>query len=248
MERTIKSPKFFTKLGILVGFITEVIVAIFSQMTDAQLQYYLGKKESIRKQLFDMFNQTDAYVEERELLRKFYQKYFSLDVNVADVNIPEKPTEGDWRLLIVARGLLLNQVYDRMSKAFKCWEYADDLDASVTKNARSTKETYAIWVRVGVEPDEKYLGKSANQADPDMKLGVTLLERMLLEIVYFDETGKHLDIVGWTRCTGSRYAGGDVPSVSLGGDEVHVGWGSPDDSVTRGGLREAVYYPFSFFL
>lgn len=240
MEQTPKSPKFFTKLGILVGFITEVIVSIFSQMTDAQLQYYIGKKETIRKQLLDMFNQTDSHVEQRENWRKFYQKYFSLDVNVADVRIRDMPADGDWRLLIVAHGLTLNQVYDCMNKAFKCSRYSDDLDASVTKNARDTKETYAIWVRVGVEPDEKYLGKSANQADPDMKIGMTLLERMLLEIVYFDGTGKHLDIIGWTRCTGSRDADGGVPSVDWYDDWVRVDWDGPGHSDARGGLREAV--------
>jgi len=182
-----------------------------------------------------MFNQTDLYMDQREAWRKFYQKFFSLDVNVADAHIPDMPAEGNWRLLIIARGLTLNQVYDRMSKAFKCWKYADDLDASVTKNARDAKETYAIWVRVGVEPDEKYLDKSANQADPDMKIGMTLLE-----IVYFDETGKHLDIVGWTLCTGSRYADGKVPYVYLVDDKVRVGWSYPDHSGPRFGLREAV--------
>ncbi|MDO8604062.1 MAG: hypothetical protein Q7K40_01485 [bacterium] len=240
MEQTPKSPKFFTKIGILIGFITEILIAIFSQMTDSQLQYYIGKKESIRKQLREMFNQTDLYVEKREAWRKFYQKYFSLDLNVADVHIPDVPTEGDWRLLIIARGLTLNQVYDRMSKAFKCWKYSDNLDESVTKNARDTKETYAIWVRVGVEPDEKYLGKSTYQADPDMKIGMTLLERMFLEISYFDETGEHLDIIGWTLCTGSRRADGYVPSVGLDDDRVRVHWDGPGSSGARCGLRSAV--------
>lgn len=240
MEHTSKSPQFFVKLGILVGFITEVVTAIFMQMTEAELQSWVGKKKSIRKQVREIFNQTDLFAEEKEVWRKFYQKYFQFGLSVADVCIPEKPTEGEWRLIVVAQGLTLNHVYKRMSETFKCGKYANDLDASVTKNARDTKETYAIWVRVGVEPDEKYLGKSTNQADPDMKLGVTLLERMLLEIVYFDETGEHLDTKGWTLCTGSRHSAGYVPSVSLYDGRVHVGWGSLDDSGTRCGLREAV--------
>lgn len=243
MEKTPKSPKFFTKLGILVGFIIEVVTALFMQMTDAELQYYIGKKEYLREKLREMLNQagkTDLYAEEREVWRKLYQKYFSLDLNVADVRIPVIPTDGDWRLIIVARGLTMNQVYASMSKAFKCWKYADDLDASVTKNARTTAESYAIWVRVGVEPDEKYLGKSANQADPDMKIGMTLLERMLLELVYFDETGKHLDIVGWTRCTGSRHSDGLVPYMFWYDVKVRVDWGYLVNSDTRLGLREAV--------
>ena len=242
MEQTPKSPNFFKKVGILTGFLVGILTEIFSKMSDAELQHWSSKKTFLQTKVLEMFNQTDLYVDEREVWRKFYQKFFSLDLNVADVRIPDVPTEGEWRLIIVARGLTLNQVYDRMSKAFKCWKYANDLDASVTKNARDTKETYAIWVRVGVEPDEKYLGKSTNQADPDMKIGMTLLERMLLEIIYFDETGKHLDVVGWTLCTGSRDSGGGVPAVGgrSGGEEVRVYWGDPDGSAARNGLRSAV--------
>lgn len=240
MEQTPKSPKFFAKIGILVGFIAEVMTALFMQMSDADLQYWIGKKAALRKQLREMFNQADLYAEQRELWRKFYQKHFSLDINISDVRIPDIPAEGDWFLIIVARGLTMNFVYDCMCKFFTCSKYVDDLDAHITRNARDTKETYAIWVRIGVEPDEKYLGKSANQADPDMKIGMTLCERMLLELVYFDETGKHLDVVGWTRCTGSRNADGSVPDVGYGGGEVLVGWGSPVNSDSRLGLREAV--------
>ncbi len=241
MEQTSKSPKFFIKLGILIGFIVEVVTVIFMQMSEADLQYWIGKKKLIRKQLREMFNQTDLFAEEKEVWRKFYQKYFSLDLSVADVHIPEKPTDGDWRLIIVACGLTLNQVFDCMANAFKSGKYANDLDASVTKNARDTKTTYAVWVRVGVEPDEKYLGKSTNQADPDMKIGVTLLERLLLEIIYFDETGKHLDVVGGTLCSGSRHSDGYVPCVYLCSFGcVYVDWGTLGGSSASYGVRRAV--------
>lgn len=238
-----KSPKFFTKLGILVGFIVEVLNTIFYSMTEAQLQYQIGKKDLIRKQLREMFDVTDdMFIEEKEKWRKFYQKHFALDLSFSDLTIPVMPTGGVWRLIVVAQGLTLNQVYGAMSKAFKCWRYSDDLDASVTKNVRDTKVTYAIWVRDGIEPDEKYLGKSTNQADPDMKIGVTLLERMLHEIMYFDETGKHLDIKGLTFCTGSRNSDGHVLSVDWRSDdrEVQVDWYRLGYSGSKFGLREAV--------
>lgn len=242
MEQTPKSPKFFIKLGILVGFIVETASATFGKMSEAELQLWIGKKELIRKQLREIFNRTDLYAEEREVWRKFYQKYFQFDINVADMFIPENPTDGDWRLIVVAQGLTLNQVYKCMSETFKCGKYVDDLDASVTKNTRDTKEAYAVWVRVGAEPDEKYLDKSTNQADPNMKIGMTLMERMLLEIIYFDETGKHLDIEGWTLCSGSRSSDGDVPSVDWYSDDqlVWVSWSCLDFSGARYGLREAV--------
>lgn len=240
MEQTHKNFRFFTKLGILIGFSTEVLTTIFMQMSEAELQYWIGKKELIREQLPEMFNQTGLYTVEHEVWHKFYQKYFSLDLNVSNIRIPDAPADGDWRLIIVARGLTLNQVYKCMSEAFKCCEYVDDLDASILKNARDTKETYVVWVRVGVEPDENYLGKSTNQADPDMKIGMTLLERMLLEIIYFDETGKHLDLIGWTLCTGSRDTDGYVPYVRYHATRVLIYRYHPNDLYAQRGLREAI--------
>ena len=237
-----KSPKFFAKLGILIGVIVEAVSVIFMNMSEAELQHWIGKKDNLRKQLRTMFNISDMFVEEKEQWRKFYQKHFSLELNFSDIVIPEKPLEGNWRLLIIAQGLTLNQVFDSMVREFNCWRYSDDLDKSVTKNVRDTKVAYAIWVRDGAEPDEKYLGKSTNQADPDMKIGVTLLERMIHEIIFFDEKGLHLDIKGVTLCTGSRYSDGDVPFVRwyLDGQKVGVRWYGVDNSYAAGGLREAV--------
>jgi hypothetical protein len=235
-----KSPKFFTKLGILTGFIVEVVTTIFMKMTDAELQHWINKKEIIRNQLRTTFNFKDVFVEEKEVWRKFYQKNFFLDLNFSDVVIPEKPVEGTWRLLIIAQGLTMNQVYDSMSKAFKGWRYDNDLDKVIVKNTRDTKNAYAIWVRDSVEPDKRYLGKSTNQVDPDMTIGVTLLERMLHEVIFFGETGNHLDIKGATFCSGSRYVDGLVPCVYWGDSEVQVDRCSLDYSNSSYGVREAV--------
>ena len=237
-----KSPKFFAKLGILIGVIVEAVSVIFMNMSEAELQHWIGKKDNLRKQLRTMFNISDMFVEEKEQWRKFYQKHFSLELNFSDIVIPEKPLEGNWRLLIIAQGLTLNQVFDSMVREFNCWRYSDDLDKSVTKNVRDTKVAYAIWVRDGAEPDEKYLGKSTNQADPDMKIGVTLLERMIHEIIFFDEKGLHLDIKGVTLCTGSRSSDGFVPRVfwALDYQQVYVHWSRVDNSYATYGLREAV--------
>jgi hypothetical protein len=237
-----KGPKFYTKLGILIGFIVEVATSIFFRMSEDELQHWILKKESIRKQLRTMFKITDSFVEEKEYWRKFYQKHFSSELNFTNLVILEKPNEGSWRLIIIAEGLTLNQVFSAWKKLFKCWRYNDDLDVSITKNARDSKIAYAIWVRDGIEPDAEYLGESTRQADPDMKIGVTLLERMVHELVYFDETGKHLDVKGVTSCTGSRYADGGVPCVRWYSvdQEVRVGWYGLDDSDSARGLRSAV--------
>lgn len=237
-----KSPGFFRKLGILIGFIVEVVNEIFYGMSEAELQHWSGKKDTIRKDFRKYFKVTDLFVEEKELWRKFYQKHFSIDVNFADVIIPPKPTSGKWRLLFIAEGLTMNQVYDRMKALFACWRYMDDLDKSVTQNARDTKKSYAIWVLDEVEPDTEFLGKSTRQADPDMKIGVTLTERMIHEIDFFSEIGKHLDVKSATFCSGSRNSDAGVPSVYLNTHgEVSVIWYNLGCSDAERGVRRAVY-------
>jgi hypothetical protein len=237
-----KSPN-FKKIGILIGFIVEAVNEIFFNMSEDQLAYWILKKDAMRKQLRSMFKVTEeTFFEEKEQWRKFYHKHFSFELNFTDLVIPQKPTEGTWRLIIISQGLTLMQVYKAMSNAFKSWKYADDLDKAVPTNARDTKNAYPIWVRDGVEPDEKYLGKSTNQADPNMTIGVTLLERMIHEMTYFDETGKHLDIKGVTFCSGSRDSDGCVPRVrwDANDQEVKVSWFGLGRSGAGCGVREAV--------
>lgn len=89
-----------------------------------------------------------------------------------------------------------------------------------------------------VEPDAETLGKSAIEADPEQKQ-ITLRERLLLELAYYNETGNHLDVVGWTLCSGSRRSGGDVPDVCWdpGTQEVRVDWSDVSHSGSRCGVR-----------
>ena len=67
-----------------------------------------------------------------------------------------------------------------------------------------------------------------------------LLERIIFEIKYFSETGKHLDIKGLTFCSGSRYSDGDVPSAGWALDEFWVDWCGLDYSRSDFGIRSAV--------
>ncbi len=237
-----KDLNFFKKAGILLGFVVQVLTEIFYAMTDAELQRWIGDKEGVRKNLRTAFKITDSFIEEKERWRKFYQKHFAIGLPWdKTLEIPAKPTEGKWRLLIIAQDLTMNQVYDRMTKLFTCWKYADDLDKSITKNARDTKKSYAIWVRDEAEPDSDFLGKSTRRADPDMKIGVTVLERMIHEIDYFSETGNHLDVKGVTFCSGSRDSDGRVPDMYLSTNgEVRVHWYNLGNSNSKRGVRRAV--------
>ena len=173
--------------------------------------------------------------------QKFYNEHFGLTVDFSNVGIPQRP-RGNWRLLFIAQGMTMNTAFDRCKKLFAAWQYTDDLDAKITQNVRTSKESYAVWVLDEVEPDKAYRGKSTRQADPDMKIGITLLERIILELKYFSETGNHLDIKGVTLCSGSRYSGGGVPSADWSGDKFWVRWCGLGDSYSTGGVRSAVSF------
>lgn len=225
----------------LAGFIAGVL----AQMSFEQVQYLLSKKNIIlRKKLQEVFNiVTDPHVAVREEWQKFYADYFKVTVDFSGVVIPAKPTEGSWRLVFISMGLSMNATLAVMRSVFKkVSTYQENLDGNVPTNTRKSDKSYAVWVRVGVEPDEKYLGKSTREADMAGTIGTTLLERLVLGVKTFVENGSHLDVNGVTICTGSRDSGGYVPYVCFypyaGG--VCVRWydvGCPD---AAGGLREAV--------
>lgn len=220
----------------LATFIAGVFEEIFSH---GQIQNWLKNKGKLRAKMLEVFTiAPDAFTELREEWQKFYQSAFGIEVDLTGVVIPERP-EGNYRLLFIAKSLTPNKVFDAWN--FPKWRYNDDLDRAVPTNKRTATESYAIWVLAGDEPDAEFLGKTTNQADPSMEIGMTLLERMIFESKYFLETGKHPDEKGVTFCSGSRHSGGRVPGVYLGAlGEVYVRWCHLDDSSSECGVRRAV--------
>ena len=171
--------------------------------------------------------------------QKFYKEHFGLDVDFSKIAIPQRP-KGNWRLLLIAKGMTMNTAFGRCKKLFATWQYSDDLDAKITQNARTSKEDYAVWVLDEVEPEKEYRGKSTRQADPDMKIGITVLERIIFELKYFSETGKHLDIKGATFCSGSRDSDGHVSYAGWYGGRFRIRWDGLDGSYSYCGFRSAV--------
>jgi hypothetical protein len=220
------------------------VASVLARLSFEQVKFLLGNKDTVlRKKLQEVFEIAgERCVDVYEEWQDFYRQHFNMIVDFSGVQIPEKPTEGSWRLLFIPVGLSMHTTLAVMRTKFKVWTYIEDLDASVTKNTRTSATSYAIWVRDGVEPDEKYLGKSTREADMDGNIGVTLLERLVFEVKFFVETGNHLDIKGVTFCTGSRNSDGNVPYVyfdpSTG--EVCVSWCRVDDAGGAYGLRQAV--------
>jgi hypothetical protein len=226
----------------LAAFIAMFLASILSF---ERLSYWHGHKKEmkvkLRSALKEVFVEVgDEFADMRSDWESYYKKAFHWTVDFSEVIIPSKP-EGEWLLIFIAKGLTCDKVY--MVWNFLKWKYtgSGSIDAAVLANIRTPTEHYAVWVRVGVEPDAEFLGKSTKEVDADMNIGMTLLERMLFEGKYFNETGKHLDIVGCTFCSGSRVADGNVPYVSLGSDgSVRVYWCSIGSAGARYGVRRAV--------
>ncbi len=156
---------------------------------------------------------------------RFYQRHFGLDVDFSEINIITPDDPDFTRLIIVAQGLTLSQVYDTCAKQFPCWRWVDDLDELIVHNDRDAQNgSYAVWFRDRVEADEELKNISANQLTEQKILGITLLERMLYELKFWSKTRrKKLDIQNVTLCAGSRDAGGYVPRADWHNGQFCVG-------------------------
>ena len=197
-----------------------------------------GAQKKFTKKLLKLFSVLDEYDEVREEWQKFYTDFLGWTVDLDDIIIPERPDGENWRLIFIWKGLKLNLVFNKWN--FPKWKYTDDLDKAVSQNVRTADDSYAVWIRDGMGPDQEFLGKSTREADPEMKIGITLLERMILEAKYFSETGENLDKKSLTFCSGSRYSVGAVPCVCFDGGRVRVYWNFLDNSDAACGVRRAV--------
>lgn len=153
-----------------------------------------------------------------------YKDLFGIRIDFEPIKIPEQK-KGFNRLIVVPKGITMNKVVEVCRKKFDMHLVTEDLDKEVTRNDRVPTQTYAIWVQDNIEVDPEFHDKSANQLKEENHQGITLLERLLYELVYFTETGKHLDVKKVTLCAGSRRSGGGVPGVSWSPDyrKVYVG-------------------------
>ena len=167
----------------------------------------------------------------------FYRKFFGEKYDFSKVRI-SAPQPGFDRIIIVAKGMTPNKVFEVMQKHFPCRRYTEDLDkATHGLNEREPVEHYAIRVRNRVEADEELKNLSANQIRAKGLTTETLLERELHGLKVFDETGEYLDTNNVTYCAGSRDSDGDVPSVDWGRmlREVSISWYDP--RYAHGNLR-----------
>jgi hypothetical protein len=154
----------------------------------------------------------------------FYKEVFGLDLDFSGIPIPDRKPGFD-RLLVVAKGMTPQHLFDRCAELFPSWKYADkNLDEVIKSDRTSQNGHYAVWVRDRVEADEENRKLSANDLKVRGGDEITAEERMLYELKFFKETGQHLDKTNWTFCAGSRDSYGNVPYACWCSDGFGVYW------------------------
>ena len=141
---------------------------------------------------------------------------------------PDNSTPGLWSVPVI-KGITPNKVVAILRElGVTVSLYTDDLDANVTKNDRDpAKGSFNVCFKANIEADSELANKSADTLKAENVNGITLLERLLLEVAYFMATGRHLDEKNVTLCSGSRRSGGGVPRVHWNSGsrrEVYVNW------------------------
>lgn len=122
---------------------------------------------------------------------------------------------------------------------FPAWSYYSD--AELDKDFPAPKEATERAFLSSQEPDSATLGLSVNQTEAKGHMeGITIRERMLLELAYFKETGQHLDVKGVTFCSGSRRSDSSVIGTLWNDGQFGVFWYDLTASLSSSGIRSAV--------
>lgn len=156
-----------------------------------------------------------------------YRDCFGGQHDFLQLKVPRQLSGFEW-LVVVAKGMTPQRVYDACVKLFPCWKY---LDQVVSWEARSAIQgPYAIWLQARVEADKKLKYLSAENLKSRNIPSNGLTERLLLELMYFHKTDKHLDVKNATLCSGSCYSDGTVPNVHWSSNELRIYYSNPGDA------------------
>ena len=147
--------------------------------------------------------------------REFYRR--ELEIQMPDTPFIPKPQDGFERLIIVAPQLTHRKVIRALEERFGVFchykVHGVDPDRIVVERDRMPDAAYGVWIRANVDADEEFANLSANDLRASKVAGITLLERLLLELKRFVDTGRHCDVDSQTLCTGSRHCDGSSPCV-----------------------------------
>lgn len=150
--------------------------------------------------------------------RYFFAEIFSIQLDIESLVVP-KHEIGFERLIVIPTGLTIEQVFNACRGKFSTYSDYEDSHDKINQHDRYSQDTYVVWVRERREADEELSDKSAQNLVEEKVRGITILERLLYELKFFDETGNHLDVQNATLCSGSRDSNGEVPQIGWYPDE-----------------------------
>ena len=227
------APKLMT-LGQMKDLISAVTQAFPTDLSFDQATALLSEKKKLGDRIRTILSDESVVVKDnvtrtltwQQAIQKAYA-LMGMEAEYAEFCKEQgvKEIPGRWVIPMV-KGLSCSKIIISLQKSGSgFWSYYDDLDKKVTHNDRDPNRdgSYICSFLAVMEADEENKGKSANQLKEEKHQGITLMERLLLGLIYFLMTGKHLDIKKITLCAGSRYDFGYVPSVDWGSDTCGVG-------------------------
>lgn len=176
-------------------------------------------------------------------------KEFGLAIDVdfeglkADQRIAGRRSGFDW-LVYCPKGLSTRQAFELCRRQFnRVWEEIPVEEYSLERNPDKTD---LVLCRATVEPDEAWLKQTSDEMKATPTPFLDARERYMLEAFYYWLTkkltgkGKHLDIVGWTRCPRSRTSDGKVARAFWDGVRFKAYWSYADHRDPKAGGREVV--------
>lgn len=214
---------------------TQKVVVEGSSVTASQMKDFFRQVEdgSINRTYLQMFLDHQLEFNLEKVTIDWTRVYATLGMKFEPGELQLTPDPFHWDVY-VQKGMTPNKVI----AAFRVlgvdvYTYVDDLDTGVPTNDRDPNRdgSYRVRFKKTIEADPELAGKSAEDLAVEKIQGITLLERLLLELGYFLATGEHLDIENVTLCNGARYSGGDVPFVNwdAGRRKLYVDWCRPQD-------------------
>jgi hypothetical protein len=197
--------------------------------------------------------QPDLSVDTKKQLDRWQAVYsgLGLECDVYSIAIPPRKHHFD-RLIVVPEGLTLEALIDALEHYFHI-TFCDGRDLTEVKfkddrDANGGKGSYAIWSHRRAEADQEYSGHSVLSLESDGVKGITLMERMLYDLIHFVETRHHLDGDGYTLCSGTKIIdeqgqiSGQMPNVSWCHDNkcVEIDWVDESSSTLSLCIREVI--------
>lgn len=208
-----------------VGWLERVLVMLIKSLrgwTEEDIKILASRQAEVRAFLRGSVAPTSERGMSTEKQKKrwvgLYRDLFGIEIDVEAIAIPPRLPGFD-RLIIVARGVTINSIFQVLPKIFSCksgYPPNTDLDCDTRSVRSSSNGAYAVWCRDQRHPDQENKGLAVSSFSQEECL--TLEECLLFGVAYTSQTGNFLE--GMILCGGSRHVSG-VP-ILLFGAEHHV--------------------------